>query len=144
MNYMRYSAQSGMTDTDILDIRNLVADENKSFTEVADIYGINRRTVSRIVNNTYWSHVPQPTTLSKLPNYVIYPDGRVYSKHTNKFLSTESRNGSTVNVKIKGKRYNVAELVANAFINRKLDSSKIGFVNGDPTDVHFTNLKLTK
>lgn len=139
MNYIRYSAQSGLTDSDIIDMRVEAAMKDTSPSVIGERYGIDRTTAARIISGRTWSHVPAPKTIG---NYKIYPDGRIYSKSAGRFLQqTTTKDGSAfVELRANGERekVSVASLVARAFLGTK--STRIGFINGDASDTHFTNL----
>ena len=142
-NYMRYSAQAGITDSDVIDMRVSAQRENLTATAIGERYGIDRTTAGRIISGRTWSHVPAP---KQSGNYSIYPDGRIFSKSAGRFLQpTEGRDGlQYVELRSNGTRQKVtvASLVAKAFLGTR--STKIGFANGDTSDVHFTNLVVTR
>ena len=143
MTYIRRSAQTGLTDSDIIDIRLTAQRSGLASTLIADTYGIDRTTASRIINRRTWSHVPEP---KQVGNYSIYPDGRIFSKSSGRFMQPNiGRDGlQYVELRANGKRekVTVASLVAKAFLGTK--SKNITFVNGDTTDAHFTNLVVAK
>lgn len=143
MNYIRSSAQSGLTDSDIIDMRVEAQRNGTSATAIGEMYGIDRTTAGRIISGRTWSHVPAPKALG---NYSIYPDGRVFSKSAGKFMQPSiGRDGlQYIELRANGTRekVSVAGLVAKAFLGTK--SNKISFVNGQTTDPHFTNLVVIK
>lgn len=145
MNYLRNSTQSGISDSDVLDMRDLAIRDGLTATEIGEQYGIDRTTAGRIITGRTWSHVPAPRTIG---NYSVYPDGRVFSISANKFLrATATKNGAFVELREKGNREKVAvaNLVAKAFISSRITSSKkIAFIDGNPSDAHFTNLVVMK
>lgn len=140
--YIRQSAQSGLKDSDIIDIRQLAVD-GLTATAISEIYPIDRTTAGRIITGRTWSHVPAPKAQG---NYTIYPDGRIFSKAAGRFLQPSvGRDGMKyVELRSNGNRekVTVASLVAKAFLGTR--SNKISFVNGDTSDVHFTNLVVTR
>lgn len=141
--YIRHSAQTGLKDSDILDIRRLAEVEGLTATDIGAQFGIDRTTAGRIINGRTWSHVPAPKAQG---NYVVYPDGRIYSKSSGRFMQPSvGRDGNQyVELRSNGTRQKVtvASMVAKAFLGTR--STKIAFVNGDTSDVHFTNLVVTK
>lgn len=142
MNYIRYSTQSGLTDSDIVDMRKEASTEGTSVEVLSSRYGINRTTTARILKGSSWSHVPQPKTLGK---YTVYPDGRIYSESAKRFMKTFMRDGEqSVEIRVHGDReiVSVASLVAKAFLGSK--AKKFTYKNGDSTDIHFTNLTTQK
>lgn len=140
--YLRSSSQSGLSDSEILDMRDLATRQGLTATDIASRYGIDRTTAGRIITGRTWSHVPAPKTVK---GYEVYPDGRIFSKASNTFLKTFARAGQAfVDITVKGKREKVAvaTLVAKAFLGTK--SSNIAFIDGNPSNTHFTNLKIAK
>lgn len=140
-NYMRYSSQTGLTDSDIIDMRTKAQSGKASASTIGSMYGINPTTAARIISGRSWGHVPAPKNLTD--NYVIYPDGRIFAKATGSFLTTTAGKDGNMFVRItaNGRRVRVpaAILVAAAFHGVD-DAEKIDFANGDPEDLHFTNL----
>lgn len=145
-NYIRHSTQTGLTDSDVLDMRTRAQRDGTTATSIAETYGIDRTTAGRIITGRTWSHVPAPKQIGKYTNYSIYPDGRVYSKSSGRFIQTTiGKDGiGYVELRTGGERakFVVAELVAKAFLGTK--SKKISFANGDGADAHFTNLVVNK
>lgn len=141
--YVRASSQTGLTDSDIIDIRVMAEKDTLTASQIGEIYNIDRTTAARIISGRTWSHVPAPKARG---NYVIYPDGRVFSKAGRRFMSPVlGRDGlAYVEIRDSGNRekVSVVSLVAKAFLNTR--SKKIKFVNGDTTDTHFTNLVVSK
>lgn len=142
-SYIRHSAQTGLSDSDIIDMRVQAQREGLSATAIAADYGIDRTTAGRIITGRTWSHVPAP---KQIGNYSVYPDGRIFSKAAGRFMQpTVGRDGiEYVELRSGGNREKiaVAALVAKAFLGTK--SNKISFVNGDASDAHFTNLVVIK
>ena len=143
-NYIRNSLQTGLTDSDIIDLRIDATSLNS--VELGEKYGIDRTTAARIASNRTWSHVPAPV---KQGNYLVYPDGRIFSTSNKRFLTVSTGKDGLGYVEITRQRkpkylgsqrvkVSVASMVAQAFLGTK--SSKIGFVNGRKNDAHFTNL----
>lgn len=141
--YLRYSAQSGLSDTDILDIRDAADRDGLSPEFIASQYNIDRTTAARIIAGRTWSQVPSP---KRVGNYSIYPDGRIFSKSAGRFMNTTTgRDGlSYVELRTNGRREKVAvaALVAKAFLGTK--SRNLSFVNGNTGDAHFTNISISK
>lgn len=143
MNYIRNSTQTGLSDSDIIDMRVKAQRDGLSATAIAADYGIDRTTAARIISGRTWTHVPAP---KQIGNYTVYPDGRIFSKSAGRFMQgTIGRDGiEYVELRANGnrKKFAVAALVAAAFLSTK--SKKISFANGDASDAHFTNLVVTK
>lgn len=139
-NYIRYSNRSGLGDSDILDIRLAASIETNSVRDIAREMGLPKSTVHDIITGKTWSHVPSPVTLYK--NYSIFPDGRIWSTKAGKFLAIRMNKSGALNVEIQvngtRKTVPVASLVAKAFHGKT--SAKISFIDGDNTNIHFTNI----
>jgi hypothetical protein len=141
--YTRYSQQAGITDSDVIDMRVLAVRDNLTAAAIAARYGIASTTAARIISGRTWSHVPAPKAINK--SYIVYPDGRIFSKAANRFMTPIiAKDGlEYVELRANGERskVSIAQLVAKAFLGTK--SKKISFANGDATDSHFTNLVVT-
>ena len=139
-NYTHFSKRSLITENDVLTIRRVA--NKSSVREIAANYDIPKSTVHDIITRKTWNHVPNPVTIYK--NYSIYPDGRVWSNKSNQFMTQKlNREGVvTVELSVNGTRktISVATLVAKAFHNSK--STKLSYVDGDKTNVHFTNITV--
>lgn len=142
--YQRYSPRSGFTDSDIIDMRIAAEREQLSSRQLAARYGINQTTAARIVSGRTWSHIPSP---KEMGNYVVYPDGRVFSKAAGRFMQVSTGRDGNIYIEMRAngsrKKVAVASLVAYAFLGAR-KSSKISFRNGDSTDTHFTNLVVKR
>lgn len=119
------SSQSELTASEVLDIMHLASKVEKDGTRtysdayLGRCYDVSRKAVYNIRNRYTWRHVPSPATLKSYPGYTVFPDGRVYSKDKEQFLTTLKRsNGPAVRVRsATGKRGTVLvkDMVKNAF-----------------------------
>lgn len=145
--YIRYSPQSGLSDSDVLDMRTAFTTKSVSVSDLADLYGINQTTANRIINGTSWAHVPSPKAINR-GKYQVYPDGRVYSTSSRKFMTSRLNKDGDEVVDLRtatgGRAATpIALLVAKSFIDSSVRSTKkIQFVNGDSLDTHFTNITV--
>lgn len=142
--YVRESKQSGISDSLVLDIRKAYA-SGATKTEIADAYGVDRKTIYNIVEGNTWTHVPSPRPAGSFKNYEVFPDGRVWSRNAGRFVSTRTRRDGTVVVELRNgdrrQSVDVALLVARAFVNKNVRTpSSIGYRDADSTNVHFSNL----
>ncbi|MBP3826207.1 MAG: HNH endonuclease [Butyrivibrio sp.] len=80
------------------------------------------------------------------PDYVITPDGRVYSRITHRFLEHEITSLGYHRVCLDGDKIYVGRLVAENYIsNPDPDANKhVKFINGNKDDLRFTNLRWSK
>lgn len=104
MDYTKTSSRSGLTGSDVLDIRRLYS-EGYTDSAIADEFGIHRKTVYNIVNRKTWQSVPNPRSVRGFSGYEVYPDGRVFSKAANTFVSPIQRaSGPAVRIRTSGGR----------------------------------------
>lgn len=80
-----------------------------------------------------------------LKNYKVYPDGRVYSYHTNKFLKQSKNNSGYLYVNLwdngSVKSFKVHRLVAITYIDNPENKSDVNHKNGDKQDNRVCNLE---
>ena len=84
------SNHSTLTGSKVLDIRRLYT-EGYNDTKLSKQFGVSRKAIYNIVNRNTWGKVPEPTTVRGFNDYVVYPDGRVYSKSTGEQISLIER-----------------------------------------------------
>lgn len=143
--YKRDSNQSVLTDSSISSIR-LLGMRGYSHTKLADLYGVSRKTIYDIMNNNTWNHVPSPVRAYGFPDYLVLPDGRVYSNTSEQFITPQIRksdNAPVVRIKASsGKRVTVpvANLVARGYLGVRAKSPQIQYLDGNPRNTHFTNV----
>jgi len=83
--------------------------------------------------------------LSKDENYLIYSEGKVYSKYSKKFLKTTISNGYYA-VYLKGKinkMFRIHRLVAEYFIENPDNLRVVNHKNGNKLDNNYLNLEWT-
>lgn len=86
----------------------------------------------------------EPKPYSKDNNYLIYPDGRVWSNKTNKFLSQfEVKGYFQVGLFINGKRikYYVHRLVAETFIPNPDNLPQVNHIDENTKNNNYSNLE---
>jgi hypothetical protein len=146
MKYTRTSRQSNLNDSLISDMR-FDGMRKKSHTAISKKFNVHRKTVYNVINRFTWNHVPDPVRAYGFPNHLIFPDGRVYSSVSDKFIKPISRkNGGDV-VRITtsgGKKVTtpISTLVARGYHGTRAKNPKITYIDGNPRNVHFTNIKL--
>jgi hypothetical protein len=91
MNFNKESTRSGLTASDILDIRTLHDVHGKNDAMLGRLFGVSRKTIYNIVGRKTWKEVPDPVSIKGFKNYVLYPDGRVFSQTSMKFLNGMDR-----------------------------------------------------
>lgn len=146
-NYRIFSPQSGLTDSEVTDIR-LMGLHGLNETQIAKSYGIHRKTVYNILNRKTWNHVPSPVRAYGFPDYLILPDGRVYSQAAGRTMAVNTRSDGQPTVRIRntsGKRVTVpvSTLVARGYLGTRSREPKVSYRDGNPTNTHFTNLSMT-
>lgn len=146
MNYRKNSSHSNLTDSKVADIR-LMALRGMSQTEIARTAGVHRKTVYNILENNTWNHVPEPVRAYGYPDYLVFPDGRVYNPVSDQFISPTVRaNGEKV-VRIRnssGKRVTtrVSTLVARGYLGVRSSNPSVSYIDGNPRNTHFTNITI--
>ena len=79
------------------------------------------------------------------PNYLIYPDGRVFNKRFSRYLRSVSRPDgySTVVLSNKGekKTHYVHRLIAGHFLENTVNKPVVDHINGNTTDTELGNLR---
>lgn len=117
-NFNKPSPRSGLTASDILDIRRLHDEEDYNDARLSRLFSVSRKTVYNIVNRKTWADVPQPSRARGFKNYTVYPDGRIYSEISGEFLTHIKRmSGSVVRLTNNGVRHTVpvASLIQKTF-----------------------------
>lgn len=85
--------------------------------------------------------------LGEFPNYIIFNDGRVFSKYKNKFLKAIKRKDGYFQVQLKceenGERKNVLlhRLVALAFVPNPRNVGYVNHIDGNKGNCHYSNLE---
>ena len=85
------SRQSGLSGADVMDMRYLHDFCNYNDAQLARMFNVTRKAVYNIVNRRVWRQVPSATTVKGYSNYAVFPDGRVLSKATGRFLTAIPR-----------------------------------------------------
>lgn len=75
-------------------------------------------------------------------DYIIFPDGRVYSNVTQRYLHHHLNNNGYYRVDIRNKKYYIHILVATTFVNTKPDpKSQVNHKDGDKSNNTVDNLE---
>lgn len=85
-----------------------------------------------------------PVELPEYPGYVVYFDGRVYSKKRNKFLIVSKNNNTYYTVRLylgKPTHEYIHRLVGLAFVPNPLNLPEINHKDGNKANNHYTNIE---
>ena len=141
--YLRNSPHSSLTDSKVMDMHRMFR-EGLNDTQIADRLNVHRKTVYNVRQGNTWAHVPRPVTVRGWQNYEIYPDGRIWSRATKRFLSPRKRRDGELVVELrsgsKRRTLPVSNLVAKAFLKGR--NKNVNYLDGNPSNVHYTNLSL--
>lgn len=85
-----------LTPTAVCNIRHAVLIEAKPATEVAKKHKVSPTTVRAIARGVRYRDVPQAQAIPQFENYLAYPDGRVWSETSQKFLKPRLKGSSRV------------------------------------------------
>jgi hypothetical protein len=146
MNYRRTSPQSNLTDSTVAEIR-LMGLRGISESEIARTFSIHRKTVYNILQNNTWNHVPAPVRAYGFSDYLVFPDGRIYSTVSDSFITQRSRSDGVNTVRVRtsgGQRVTtpVATLVAKGYLGSRSRNPQVTYIDGNPANAHFTNIQL--
>lgn len=78
-------------------------------------------------------------------NYYVYPDGKVYSLTTKKYIKQHNDGNGYLIVKLRNngvsKNYKVHRLVANVYIENKNNYPQVNHIDGNKLNNNYTNLE---
>ena len=74
-------------------------------------------------------------------NYIVYPDGRVYSVRRNIFKKPSLNKNGYFYIRIYNKIHKVHRLVAQLYIDNPYNFKTVNHKNGNKQDNHFENLE---
>jgi hypothetical protein len=146
MSYRINSSHSILNDSKVADIR-MMALRGETTSQIARTTGVHRKTVYNILEGNTWAHVPTPVRAYGYPDYLVFPDGRVYSSTSDQFIAASQRSNGSPVVRIKnsgGKRVTtpVSTLIARGYHGTRAHKPQVTYVDGNPANTHFTNITL--
>lgn len=75
----------------IVDMRHRTIIMEEPIAEVAKEYKTSRSTVTRISRGETYKDIPNSKKIPGFPNYMVYPNGQVWSTTTNRFLAQTNK-----------------------------------------------------
>jgi hypothetical protein len=116
-------------------------------TQIAEQVGVHRKTVYDIVERNTWNHVPDPVRAYGYPDYLVFPDGRIYSSVSDQFITARQRSDGEQTVRIRNSRgqrvtTTVSALVARGYLGTRSRNPNVTYRDGNPSNTHFTNISL--
>lgn len=146
MQYRKKSSHSNLTDSIVSDIR-LMKLRKKSTSLISKLTDVHRKTVYNILEGNTWAHVPQPVRAKGYSDYLVFPDGRVYGLNSDKFMTETTHANGERFVRVKNDKgvrsmTPVSTLIAKGYLGARSAKPKVKYVDGDPSNAHFTNIKL--
>lgn len=78
--------------SDVIDIRRDATNGIATIT-MAAIYGVDQRTIRKVISGERWSSVPQDRTIKGHSNYEITADGRIWSNSKQGYLTLDTVGG---------------------------------------------------
>ena len=111
MDYSAKSARSNLTGSQVLDIRRQHDQDGMNDAALARLYSVTRKTIYDIEQRRTWKSVPAPTSVRGYKGYEVYPDGRVRSAVTGKFIAqAKRRTGPVVQIRTSGGKRKVVAI----------------------------------
>ena len=75
------------------------------------------------------------------PNYLIFSDGRVFSKKRNIFMTSNKRNDGYTKIEISGIKHYIHRLIALHYIPNPENKPQVDHINRDRSDNRIENLR---
>jgi hypothetical protein len=72
---------------------------------------------------------------------IVYTDGRIWSKYSNKWLTTHLNQGGYLKVKLNGKKHSIHRLIAQAFLPNPDNLPEVDHINNNKQDNRVENLQ---
>lgn len=100
-----------LTVSAVCNIRHAITVEGRPATEVASKYGISPTTARAVARGDRYSDIPQARPIPGFQSYLAYPNGRVWSTNSGKFVKAVKKSSAKTkyyNLKNSGTRRSVA------------------------------------
>ena len=84
-----------LTENAVCNIRHAINIENQTRVEVARRHNVSPSTVSDVASGRTYRNVPEAKSVPGFSNYIVYPNGKVWSFSTNRFVKAVQKSPST-------------------------------------------------
>lgn len=108
-----------LTSTAVCNIRHAIMVEGQSSTSVAAKHSISPSTARAVARGDRYADIPSPCPIPQFENYLAYPNGKVWSTSSNRFIKATKKGTSNT------KYYNLRNGKSRRSIPSKLVVSEV-------------------